>query len=429
VSKFRNLHVSVSRLKKFEGCPFSFYCQYIDKQPGERPLAEPAEFGNVLHETLESVYQWILDNEFCGRIDPALVEECYRAAWTSFRLSGLALYEEGLDLAQRYCRDRGTVDYLDTICVEREFNILLGPDRCELLTRKLELNEIPDGCFVVNGFIDRVDHAPGEGIEIIDYKSNRLLFSEDELAADIQMGIYSIVGRLMFPWAKSIGNSFHMLRHFCRQTTVRTEEDLRITAQYILALAERTEKTTQYQQIINTNCGYCDCKHRCDEYKRALDRFDPRVVAPEDAVSLLEERERVANIAKLAYAKKDEIDELLKVHLDNQEQIVANGIIAKLVKGGFDTDYDTMGVVRALLQHGVPKDEAYSVLDVSTTKLQKLLQKVEKNESIPETDRYMLRPVIGTCETKSPRKDRLDVKREKAAPKAKSHKNYGKHAK
>ena len=100
-----------------------------------------------------------------------------------------------------------------------------------------------DGCFVINGFIDRIDRVDTESVEVIDYKSNRMLFSREELANDLQVSVYALVAPLLYPWAKRVEFSFHMLRHGpFRQWTHRTADQLASTREYLRAVGARTER-------------------------------------------------------------------------------------------------------------------------------------------------------------------------------------------
>ena len=81
---FRNEHVSVSRLKRFEQCALAFYLQYVDKvdrAAGESGRSQPAEFGTVLHDALERTYKWIVEEEYEGRFPEGECLEFFRFAW------------------------------------------------------------------------------------------------------------------------------------------------------------------------------------------------------------------------------------------------------------------------------------------------------------------------------------------------------------
>jgi len=317
---FRNEHLSVSRLRRYEQCPLAFYYQYVNKpDPAlDAVRSEPAEFGTVLHDALERVYRWVLDEEVEGPFPEAQLLEYFRLAWIDSGLVGVGLYQEGRDLLRRYAQDTGRVDHMRTLAIEREFNLLVGPGDCRLVDASEKAGwALDDDHFVINGFIDRVDKPDSNTVEIIDYKSSRLLFSKEELADDLQMSVYALVAQCLYPWATEIRMSFHMLRHGLRQTTVRTAEDLRSAREYVRALGTRSERGP-YNPKLNTYCGTCDHRARCDTYKLAVERkLEVVAVSASDLETLAQERERVAKIAKAAYSRKETLDGILKNALDS----------------------------------------------------------------------------------------------------------------
>src|SRR5271157_4478163 len=91
---FRNEHVSVSRLKRYEQCALAFYFQYVDKKSapiGEGSRSQPAEFGTVLHDALERTYRWVVDEEYEGPFPEGQALEFFRLAWTDSGLVGVSL--------------------------------------------------------------------------------------------------------------------------------------------------------------------------------------------------------------------------------------------------------------------------------------------------------------------------------------------------
>lgn len=410
---FRNEHLSVSRLKRFEECPLAFYFQYVNRPEGyERAFAEPAEFGTVLHDALERTYRWIVDEEYEGPFPEAQALEFFRHAWSVSGLTGVALYQEGRELLRAYAREVGLVDHMRTLAVEREFNLLLGPGVCRLVdaTEKPKWQLVEDH-FVVNGFIDRVDRVDAETVEVIDYKSGRLLFTRDELAGDLQMSIYALVAREMYPWARRVRMNFHMLRHGIAQATDRSEDDLQAVREYVLSLGTRTERGP-YDPKINTHCATCDHRVRCDAYRVALTRkLEVVKVSTDDMAALAIERERVAKIAKAAYARKEELDGVLKAAIARAgtETLELGGFVFRLLQY-FNTEYPPEGVRALFDEVGV---DCSSVIRIDNEAVEALLVKAEKDESIPHHLRDFLRVRLAAKAVKIPQKARIDARPKK----------------
>ena len=409
---FRNEHLSVSRLRRYEQCPLAFYYQYVNKpDPAlDAVRSEPAEFGTVLHDALERVYRWVLDEEVEGPFPEAQLLEYFRLAWIDSGLVGVGLYQEGRDLLRRYAQDTGRVDHMRTLAIEREFNLLVGPGDCRLVDASEKAGwALDDDHFVINGFIDRVDKPDSNTVEIIDYKSSRLLFSKEELADDLQMSVYALVAQYLYPWATEIRMSFHMLRHGLRQTTVRTAEDLRSAREYVRALGTRSERGP-YNPKLNTYCGTCDHRARCDTYKLAVERkLEVVAVSASDLETLAQERERVAKIAKAAYSRKETLDGILKNALGDSESLELGGVVYRLTQF-FETSYP-MGELLALFREvGIDLTPA---LTVDNKALDAIMGKVEADENIQRKVRDFLRVRVAAKAIKAPQKPRLDARQKK----------------
>jgi putative RecB family exonuclease len=409
---FRNEFLSVSRLKRLEQCPLSFYYQYVNRPDRLLGLAdsEPAEFGTVLHDALERVYRWVVDEEYAGMFPEAELLEFFRLAWADSGLGGVALYQEGRELLRRYAQNVGTVDHMRVLAVEREFNLLLGPGTCRLVdgAERPQWKEV-DGYYVVNGYIDRVDRVDGETVEVVDYKSGRLLFAKDDLGSDLQLSVYAIVAYQLFPWARSVRLSFHMLRHGIVQRTGRTHADLADAIDYVLAMGTRSEKGP-YPPRLNTYCGSCDHRTRCDAYKIALDRkLEVVAVSETDLGALAQERERVARIAKAAYARKEQLDAVLRAAIGEAESVELAGVVYRLVQY-FDTDYPIAELLALFREVGADLAPA---LHVDNKALDALLDAVEKDEGVPHTVRDFLRVRVAAKAVKIPQRPRIDARPKK----------------
>jgi len=409
---FRNEHLSVSRLRLFEQCPLAFYYRYVSKPDPALDAArgEPAEFGTVLHDALERTYQWVIDEEYEGPFPEGEMLDFFRRAWIDSGLVGIGLYQEGRDLLRQYAETTGRVDHMRTLSVEREFNLLVGPDGCRLVDASEKAGWAEDADhFVINGFIDRVDRVDSGTVEIIDYKSGRLLFSKEELADDLQMSIYALVAQCLYPWATEIRMSFHMLRHGIRQTTVRTAEDLASAREYVRALGTRTERGP-YPPKLNTYCATCDHKARCETYKLALDRkLEVVAVSASDLTALAAERERVAKIAKAAYARKETLDGILRGAIGEAESLQLGEVVYRLVQYS-DTSYPMAELLALFVESGVDLTPA---LTVDNKALDALLNRVETDERIPRKVRDFLRVRVAAKSIKLPQRPRLDARQKK----------------
>ena len=59
--RFKNQHLSYSRLSRFEQCPLSFKLHYIDKKQAEPGV--PLRFGKAVHAVLENLVREHMEEE------------------------------------------------------------------------------------------------------------------------------------------------------------------------------------------------------------------------------------------------------------------------------------------------------------------------------------------------------------------------------
>ena len=306
VAPFKNQHLSYSRLSRFETCPLSYRLHYIEKKQAEPGL--PLRFGKTIHAVLERLIKEVVDDERTGPLSEERAIELYREAWGAERLTGMDVFAEGLAILRRFIAEQGVVDHRDVLAIEKEFRLPVGP-------------------FEVLGFIDRVDWIDDETVEVIDYKTNHQLFTRDEVDTSLQMSLYEVAVRRLWPWAKKVKLTFWMLRHGVRQVTTRTEEQLADALAYVETLGRQTETATEYPARLNTNCSYCDHRKQCPAYADALKGKREFIVEDlADLEGVAREREEVARLAKALYARKEELEDILKAQLKEREELVLGGV-------------------------------------------------------------------------------------------------------
>lgn len=306
VAPFKNQHLSYSRLTRFETCPLSYRLHYIEKQQAEPGL--PLRFGKTIHAVLERLIKEVVDDERTGPLSEERAIELYREAWGAERLTGMDVFAEGLAILRRFIAEQGVVDHRDVLAIEKEFRLPVGP-------------------FEVLGFIDRVDWIDDETVEVIDYKTNHQLFTRDEVDTSLQMSLYEVAVRRLWPWAKKVKLTFWMLRHGVRQVTTRTEEQLADALAYVETLGRQTETATAYPARLNTNCSYCDHRKHCPAYADALKGKREFIVEDlADLEGVAREREEVARLAKALYARKEELEDILKAQLKERDELVLGGV-------------------------------------------------------------------------------------------------------
>ena len=303
---FVNKHLSYSRISKFEQCPLAFRLHYIDKLQAEPGI--PLRFGKLIHAVLEVLVREHMEAERTGPLAEDRALELLQQAWTAEEMAGIELFQEGVEMLQAFVRNQGELDHKDVLAIEKEFRLQVGR-------------------FTVLGYIDRVDWVDDETVEVIDYKTNRMLFTRDDVDSSLQLSLYHLAARKIWPWAKKVKLTFHMLRHGIRMRTERTPEQLEAALAYVETMGGMTEAAIEYPARLNTNCVWCDHKHQCPAYAGAL-KGKQEFICEDlgDLEAVAREREEVAKLAKVLYARKGELEGILKTHLQDQDELVLAGV-------------------------------------------------------------------------------------------------------
>lgn len=407
---FKNEHLSVSRLKLFEQCQRAFFYRYVSKGAVEG-RGNAADFGVVLHAALEIVYRWILDEMHEGLFPVDVLLEGYRAAWSVSGLTGVALYQEGLQILRVYAASHSIVDHMAILDTEREFNVDVGG-------------------FVVNGYIDLLEKAGPEHVRVVDFKSNRKLFSQDELETDLQMSVYGLAVRSLYPWAKKVTFVFEMLRHDQRQGTERTAKEIDDAAGYVVALGKRSEslgtREEAWTPTLNSNCSYCDARRRCPEYARALSgQYEvTKVQNTADFAEVAVVRETLAKLAKVMYGKKGELDDLIRAKIDHEGEFEAGGFKYRMISGGSTKTYAPSSVLQTFAGVGMSVEEvARRVLKVDPKAVEVL--RLEMLDKLDRSKGHILTATLEGLAQMDPNAPRLDSREVKTAKKVRERDEAG----
>ncbi len=216
MSDFRNKYVSYSRLSRFEQCPLSFKLKYIDKLKSEP--GPPLVFGSAIHLVLERLIDEHVRAGEPGPLSTDRAVELLKDVFVEMKITNAELFDDGMTILRRFVRNQKVIEPKDILSLEKKFKLQVGD--CTVL-----------------GYIDRVDRVDNDTIRVIDYKTNRMLFSRQEVDESLQFSLYCVAAKQLWPWAEKVLLSFDMLRHGVMMTTTRTDEQLESALAYVEALS------------------------------------------------------------------------------------------------------------------------------------------------------------------------------------------------
>ena len=314
-------YYSYSSLDLYMRCPQAYKARYVDKHlfdDVEQIILDPnspAELGTLVHRALELGMQKLWSRKHTGPVSrhAAVFLDCLNDAFREQASCSADLFQEGQQILQDWLPSADV--YHDQLRgLEWPFELLL---------------EDSQGDIVIKGFIDRLEITPDGLILIRDYKTNRMLFTADELRTSLQGSIYEMAIRdtplLSVHREQPCDIEFLMLRHGAIQRTTRSPEQLNRAFTLVVGLVRKIEATRTFPAHLNKWCGYCEYRSRCEVWRQLITNGMPETwVDLNDISAVAAEYERLTDAAKALYRRKEEMADLMKIHLIGQDAITTN---------------------------------------------------------------------------------------------------------
>jgi putative RecB family exonuclease len=363
--------LSHSHLSRFAQCPQSFRLHYVDRLPAD--VAPERHFGRVVHGALEHTVREHVRQGRAGALDPEAAAAMYRWAWTNSELRDHALFGEGLALVQRWVAREGAVDAANVVGIAVPFALSVGP-------------------VLLSGTIDRADRIGDDAVRVRDYTTSRLPPCRTDAEESLQLALYDLAARELWPWARRVELSLDLLRHDVVLTVERTPAQREATRRYVLATVAQIERGDD-QPRPSTLCVHCDHRAQCAAYAEA--RAGKRLhtgAEPDDLPAVALEREEIATLLRALGERKDALDAILRAELEHRDELHLEGRRYSIVTA-IRRDYPLPQTLLALDAAGVSRDDALARLGaVDGSELKALLAELAKK--LPREELRALKDVL-----------------------------------
>ncbi len=117
----------------------------------------------------------------------------------------------------------------------------------------------------LSGVIDRVDKLENGGLSIVDYKTNKELFTTDDVANDLQLTLYQLAAEQMWPLPVERLTLYHLRSNTPCSCGPRDEARLEEARQLVVKIAESIANEN-FPATENQNCP-CDFPEHCPYYR------------------------------------------------------------------------------------------------------------------------------------------------------------------
>ena len=360
------MRISYSQIEWFLRCPYLYKYQFIDKHKLSK--GKDAVFGSLLHDAMEHIYA---SRPAYPTFSEALVffekewEHKEAPSFFSSELDAQVHFKEGLRIIKDYYA-KADFESTNTIAIEKFFEVPIEDPKT---------NEV----HLLTGRIDRIDKTK-EGIEVIDYKTNKSLKSKRQVAQDLQLSLYHLGFVSLWPDLANeydIHVSLYFLRHNEKISVQKKQAELETTRakliEYIQQIKIAVEKNS-FPPKPSLLCQMEPYGRVCPYFKDRYRENKPRI-ASEEVNDVIKEYSALKAQERSVKNRIVELNAMIQAYLDEQG-----------LEGIFN---DTTGIVRSQLPRYELKKEAIKlileplgrwldVLEISQAKL-----KIIRNE-IPE---------------------------------------------
>ncbi|MFC1903571.1 RecB family exonuclease [Chloroflexota bacterium] len=352
--------MSFTQISLYQACPLCYKLQYVD---GLKPKDKSYfSFGTTMHLCAEHFFRVSVPPP--PSLDDLL--QFYEHNWLS---PGYESAEEeakyrtyGREILTKFWEIH-RADFQIPMAIERMFYI--------------DIEGIK-----LRGFIDRVDKLESGGLSIVDYKTNKELFTLDDLENDLQLTLYQLAAEKLWQLPVERLTLYHMRSNTPCSCEPRDMTQLEQASRLVLEVAENIAQQ-KFPAIENQRCP-CDFPEYCPYYRH---QYMEATLQPiqQDTLTEIKITDAVEQYVALQQQLKDmeqEFNKIKQVIIDfcqaerlNRVYGRENDITYKLVETtGFSEDE-----VRALLE---PTGLLDRVLSLDQSRLKQLLTDEEVAQDI-----------------------------------------------
>jgi putative RecB family exonuclease len=340
--------LSYSQISLYQSCPLQYKLQYID---GLKPKDKwYFSFGSTLH----------LCTRYFFRVKvpppPSLQEllQFYEANWigrgyesaeeeANYRTYGREILSEFWEIH--------SADFKMPVAVERMFYVDIEGVK-------------------LRGIFDRVDKLENGRLAIVDYKTNRELFTKDDLEGNLQLTLYQLAAEQVWQLPVDMLTLYHLRSNTSCSCAARDERQVEEAGQLVLAVVKNISEG-RFPAIEGQYCP-CDFAEHCPYYRhKVVSELKEADILP--SITVDEAVERYVSLQNQIKELQSQLEEIKEMIIDfcqaeelNRVYGKEHAITYKLVeKTGFNE-----AAVRALLE---PEGLWQQVLSLDQSKLKQLV--------------------------------------------------------
>lgn len=235
--------LSYSRIEAFRRCPKQYYYQYILKLP--TPVSHQQSFGISIHNAMRDLYKEVLQGK---GVKDLPWKQVLKENWINLGYKNKTHEKKSWQQAKKFVQGyfKSELKKPKVVAVEEGFKVKVSQD------------------LWVSGRIDRIDKVSKGQIEIVDYKTGKVM-SQKEVDNSLQMTIYALAASSPATYNCQPGKlklSFYFFEEQKKMTTTRTKKQLEKARKEILKIRNEIANS-KFRPKPGYLCQWCDFQMLC----------------------------------------------------------------------------------------------------------------------------------------------------------------------
>lgn len=362
----KNIKLSATRISTFLNCKQRYWFNYHDKLP--KVSSSSFKLGLAVHEALELAGNiWKEKNKF-SKADIDLILNKYNEVSIREGIEDYDNHTEGRDLVKKRLSSFSVGRKI--ICLEEKFGFW-GKNSGKDIVSALG---VP-----LMGSIDKVEEYNDDTIIIVDYKTSKTSPTASQMRSDIQLSLYDLVARKLFPQYKRIILALDLLKSEILYT-YRTEEQREDFEKYLKRIYDDmlALKAEEVSASLNMFCPWCDYKDYCSTYQKACEKsnynFLPTMQYSND--KLISEWENVKATKKILENRERELGMIIMEKIKLNSENLRGNDTEVYIRQNASTNYDLKTVIDT-----IPKEDIFTLVNLNKKAVESYL---DFNPSIKE---------------------------------------------
>ncbi|MGM0441425.1 MAG: RecB family exonuclease [Elusimicrobiota bacterium] len=265
---------SYSKMSAFQKCPYNYRKLYVDNvAPKPQPFFA---IGHSCHETFEEFFTYPYQPSL--KQLRRMFEDNWHSEGYKTREEERENFEKGWQWVKNYYNKYVDGQYIQAYAVEPYFQLPIGDD------------------YVIIGYIDRLQKNPDGTFQILDYKTDPKMRSQEEVDGDLQLTSYYWAMKQFGIDVKSL--SLEFLKFTDRIVTTRTDEDIPVfineVNETISTMVKKQQELEKFKDFpkkkreekavelfppkINKYCGGCDHLIGCPKEQKIRTEYKDKVM-------------------------------------------------------------------------------------------------------------------------------------------------------